>query len=154
MDSRARRVVQSVALTATLGPGVADARPLETPPAARTVLERLNHERRTAGIPSLRYSHDLTVSATRFSKRQLATGRFGHGSSIHAPRSFRRLGEVLALQRGWRLRAGAVVNGWERSSTHRSVVASAAFAYVGIGWAHGWLGGRPTTIWTAQFGGR
>lgn len=153
MGSCARRVVSGLALMLMLSPGIAEAR-FETPHTARTVLERLNHERRSAGIPGLRYSRDLSVSAARFSRRQLATGRFGHERSIRAPGSFRRLGEVLALQRGWRLRAGAVVNGWERSSTHRSVVGSAAFGYVGIGWAQGRLGGRPITIWTAQLGGR
>jgi uncharacterized protein YkwD len=150
MLPRARVVAFCLALSAA---------PAAAPPAAAGsgtasgLIEQLNAERHRAGKAPLRQSPVLTASASRFSKRQMRLDRFGHEARIRASGRFRHLGEILAIQPGWQLRVGSIVQTWMGSATHRGLILSSRFDRAGVGWSKGRLGGRVTTIWTVQFGG-
>jgi uncharacterized protein YkwD len=150
MLRRTRVVAFCLAFSAApAAPPVAGAEPAP----ARALIERLNVQRQRQGKPPLRHSPVLSASAARFSKRQMRLDRFGHDARIRASGRFRHLGEILAVQQGWQLRAGPIVRSWLGSAVHRSLITSSRFDCAGVGWSKGRLGGRVTTIWTVQFGG-
>ena len=136
----------AVCLTvATAAPGQA-----ATP---RMVVE-LNKNRQANGLPPLRYSSSLGRSSTSFARHLDRTNRFGHASRIWASSRFRRLGEVLGLQRGWRVRRAAAIRMWMRSPGHRAHLLSRAYRYIGASRVRGRMGGRRVTIWVVQLGAR
>jgi uncharacterized protein YkwD len=120
--------------------------------ADTTMADEVNRFRAAHGLKALRYSPSLTRSSTRFAHRQMSRGRFGHASRIMASSRFRALGEVLSVHRGWSPKWRSVVRRWSRSHSHRSVLLSARFRYVGAGWARGRLGRRRTSMWVVQVG--
>jgi uncharacterized protein YkwD len=120
---------------------------------AANLISRLNHERSRAGLEPLRANRRLSATAARQSRRQIRTG-FGHSPDLGAGRGFRRVAELIARQRGWRLRPAPIALGWKNSPTHRALVESSAYRLVGVGWARGRLYGAPTTVWTVRLGAR
>jgi uncharacterized protein YkwD len=119
-----------------------------TPPMIR----KINKARHAYGLPALRYSPSLGRSSGRFARRLISTGRFGHAPRIWASRRFRRVGECLGMQSGFRLRRSKMVRAWLNSPTHRAILLSRAFNRVGASPARGRFWGRRKTIWVAQFG--
>jgi uncharacterized protein YkwD len=136
-----------VAVCATVAPASAKAG------TAAQLIERLNHERARAGLQPLRSDRRLGTAAARHSRRQLRTG-FGHAQDLGSGRGFHRVAELIARQRGWRLRPGPIARGWKHSATHRALVESPTYNRVGVGWARGRLGNTLTTIWTVRLGAR
>jgi uncharacterized protein YkwD len=120
---------------------------------AADLIERLNDERARAGLEPLRSDRRLSRAATRQSRRQLRTG-FGHARHLGSGRGFRRVAELIARQRGWRLDTTSVAFGWRNSPTHRSLLETGSYRLVGVGWARGRLRGSLTTIWTVRLGAR
>ena len=118
------------------------------------VIDKINDVRRSHGLPALRRSGSLNATSSRYATRLIATDSFGHASRIQANVRFSRVGEVLALRSGWRSGVAAVVRGWLRSPSHRSVVLSRTFAYIGAGIAQGRFLRRRATIWVVQVGAR
>ena len=120
---------------------------------AAQLIERLNGERARAGLEPLRSDRRLAGAAARQSRRQLRTG-FGHAAHLGTGRGFRRVAELIARQRGWRLNTGSVAVGWENSPAHRSLLETGSYRLIGVGWARGRLNGSLTTIWTVRLGAR
>jgi uncharacterized protein YkwD len=120
---------------------------------AARLIERLNHDRARAGLKPLRADRRLSSAAARQSRRQLRTG-FGHAEDLGSGRGFQRVAELIARQRGWRLRPAPIARGWKNSPTHRALVESPSYNRVGVGWARGRLGDALTTIWTVRLGAR
>jgi uncharacterized protein YkwD len=82
------------------------------------------------------------------------TDYFGHASRIAASSVFGRLGETLELHSGWQADASQTIDEWMNSPTHRAVLLSASFRYVGMGIARGRLGSKLVTVWVAHVGAR
>jgi uncharacterized protein YkwD len=120
---------------------------------AGSLIHRLNHERARAGLEPLRSDRRLSRAAARQSRRQLRTG-FGHAKDLGVGRGFRRVAELIARERGWRLHPASVALGWRNSPTHRSLVETGSYRLIGVGWARGRLDGSLTTIWTVRLGAR
>ncbi len=118
------------------------------------LVAKVNDLRRAHGLPSLRQSPSLTRSSSRYANHMIRANRFGHASRIWASSRFRRLGEVLGLTRGWRVRRARVVRKWRRSPLHRALLLGRSFRYVGAGRARGRIGGRRVTVWVVQLGNR
>jgi uncharacterized protein YkwD len=117
------------------------------------MIHRLNVERARIGLGPLKADRALSAGAARQSRRQIRVGRFEHASNLDGP-GLRRVAELIAWQPGWRLRTGPVAHGWKNSPTHASLVENASYRLAGVGWARGWFGGRPATIWTVRLGER
>ncbi len=112
----------------------------------------INKARAKYGLPALRHAPTLSRSSTVFAQQLMANNVFGHDSRIHASRRFRRLGEVLSISRGRRLRPRLAVRGWLGSPSHRFLLLDRNFRFVGAGPARGRFSGRRAAMWVAQFG--
>ena len=148
MPTQARVVLVVLLVAATAAAAFA----ASAPATASPVVKKINKVRRAHGLPSLRYSPNLSHSSRRFARHLMRVDRFAHAHRIRAKGRFWRLGEVLGRHRGWRLQGSRIVRGWLRSRHHRSIVLSRRFNRVGAAPARGRLWGRPSTIWVAQFG--
>jgi uncharacterized protein YkwD len=126
--------------------------PADAAATTPAMVTKINAYRNANGLPSLRYSPSLGHSSTAFASHLMATDRFGHDSRIRASGSFSRLGEVLAYYRSWRIVRSRIVRQWLGSPTHRAVLLSRAYRYVGAGRSRGYFGSSRATIWVAQFG--
>jgi uncharacterized protein YkwD len=121
---------------------------------AGQLIQRLNHERARVGLDPLRADRRLSAAARRQSRRQVETDRFEHAADLGAGNGFRRVAELIARRRGWRLDTGPIAFGWRHSPTHRALVESGSFRLIGVGWARGRMGGTLTTVWTVRLGAR
>ena len=115
------------------------------------MVDKINAVRRTHGLSALRYSPSLSRSSSRFTRHLVRTGRFAHGARIMASGRFSSLGEILALTRGWKLRRKRTLSYWLRSSSHRAVLLSSSFRYIGAARVRGFFGGGRAVVWTIQF---
>jgi uncharacterized protein YkwD len=97
------------------------------------MVDALNAVRVRHGVPPLRLSPILERSASAFADHLMRTDTFAHAERIQADGRFRRLGEMLAWVRGMRPRRPAAVRLWLASATHRELLLSPAFRYVGCG---------------------
>ena len=118
------------------------------------MVDKINHVRQAYGVPPVRYSRSLSGSSSRFARYLARTQRFAHGSPIHASGRFSRLGEILALMRGWKIQRDLTLWYWMNSPSHRSVLLSPNFSYIGAARVPGYFAGSPTVFWTVQFGRR
>ncbi|MGH2762907.1 MAG: CAP domain-containing protein [Thermoleophilaceae bacterium] len=119
----------------------------------RGMVDELNRVRAKHDLPALRASESLEGSAFAYAGRLMESGWFGHAGSISAPPGFRMLGETLSVHRGRRLRRARTVRRWLRSPTHRALILSRQFAWVGAGYSRGRFRGRRATIWVLHLGG-
>jgi len=119
---------------------------------SHTMVAELNYARSRHGLPALQPSRLLRISAGAFSRYIVRRDYFGHAASIHASSRFRRLGEVLEIhyRRGYRFRG--TVNAWLNSPSHRAVLLSPRWRYVGAGQTTGRVGRGRATVWVAHFG--
>jgi uncharacterized protein YkwD len=117
------------------------------------MIEKFNEVRAKHGLHPLREAPRLDRSARGFARHLIRVDSFGHGSS-YAHTGFRRVGEILALSRGWSRGTRPALRMWMRSPGHASLILDRAFRYVGASPARGYFGGAPTTIWVAHFGAR
>ena len=114
----------------------------------------INEVRAKHGLYGLRASGSLQRSSNAFSRRLMATNRFGHGSRVSASRGFRRLGEALALSGGSGFKIRRTVRRWLGSSAHRRIVLTRSMRYVGAGVTRGRFGRNRATIWVLQTGSK
>lgn len=135
---------------------IAAATVLPAAPAAANAqgdaIDKLNEIRRARGLAELRPSISLHRSSTRYAHRMLARGYFGHGSRIAVSSQFGAAGETLALHSGWSARPTFTVSSWMNSPTHRGVLLSSRFRWVGMGIARGRNASGPVTVWVAHVG--
>jgi uncharacterized protein YkwD len=116
------------------------------------MVDKINKVRGSHGLRALRYSRSLARSSSRYSRHVLRTDRFAHASRIRASRRFSRLGEILALSSGWKIRRKRTLRLWLGSPGHRAVLLSSSFRYVGAARVRGRFGGWRAMVWTVQFG--
>jgi uncharacterized protein YkwD len=117
-------------------------------------IDKLNAVRQANGLPSLRASQSLHRSSTGYARRMIDTDYFGHASRIAASSAFGRVGETLELHSGWRADPAGTIDEWMNSPTHRGVLLSGSYRWVGMGIARGKIGARFVTVWVAHVGAR
>jgi uncharacterized protein YkwD len=117
-------------------------------------IDKLNSVRQANGLPTLRASESLHRSSTSYARHMIATDYFGHAARIAANSAFGRVGETLELHAGWRADPARTIDEWMSSPTHRAVLLSAAYRWVGMGIARGKIGARVVTVWVAHVGRR
>ena len=116
------------------------------------MVDKINKVRAAHGMRALRYSGSLARSSSRYSRHVLRTDRFAHASRIMASRRFSRLGEILALSAGWKVRRKQTLRQWLGSAGHRTVLLSPDFRYVGAARVRGRFAANRAMVWTVQFG--
>jgi uncharacterized protein YkwD len=135
---------------------IAAATVLPAAPAAANAqsdaIEQLNEIRRARGLAELRPSISLHRSSTRYANHMLAQGYFGHGSRIAVSSQFGTAGETLAQHSGWNAQPAKTVASWMNSPTHRGVLLSPRYRWVGMGIARGRNASGPVTVWVAHVG--
>jgi uncharacterized protein YkwD len=118
----------------------------------KAMLKKANHFRRAHGLRTLHLSRSLAGSASRYAHDLMRSGYFGHSNRIHASGRFKRLGEILEIQRGLRPGVRIAFHAWLRSPGHRAILMDPSFNYAGAGRAAGRFQGRKSTIWVMHFG--
>lgn len=116
-------------------------------------VSQVNDARAAHGLRPLRLAPALRRSSRNYARWMLGNQHFGHLAAIRAPRRFSLLGEVLARTPGRRPSAERTVKQWLASPSHRAVLLSRRFRFIGIGLARGRLGSRPVTLVAGHFGG-
>ena len=116
------------------------------------MVDRINDVRRAYGLRAVHYSPTLARSSSRFAHSLMREGRFGHAARIKASSRFTRLGEVLALTPSWRIDRAHTIIRWLSSPSHRAVLLSRSFRYIGAARARGYFAGYETMLWAVQFG--
>src|SRR5687768_5057336 len=130
----ARIAVAAGIVLALSAPSVAAA---SVPPESTALIAKVNEIRRSSGLPTLRVSEELTGSSRSYARFMLKRDYFGHLASIRAGGNFAALGETLAWHSGWRNRVRRTVSSWMGSPTHRAVLMSPTFKFIGAGRARG-----------------
>lgn len=139
--------IVAVAFTLLLSPVAAQAGKSPSP-----MVNKINKVRTGYGLRPMHYSRSLSGSSSRFARHLARTRQFAHGSHISASARFSRLGEVLALMRGWQVQRALTLAYWLQSPAHRAVMLSPGFRYVGAARARAHFGGNRVLVWTVQFG--
>lgn len=140
-------VMPAVACALLAAPTAGEARRSPSP-----MVDRINEVRSAHGLRPARYSRSLSASSARFARHLARTQRFTHASRIVANGRFSSVGEVLALMRGWEVRRAVTLAYWLRSPSHRAVLLSPTFRYVGAARVRGRFGSTRTMFWTVQLG--
>ena len=122
--------------------------------AEHKAIDALNEVRHAHGLPALRVADALNHSSGRYAKRMLRTDYFGHAAHIQVAGSFRSAGETLAWHSGRHPQPRRTIRRWMASPSHRAILLSPSFHWVGIGLARGRLGSRVVTAWVAHVGAR
>ncbi len=118
-------------------------------PRPPSLLAEINEARAAYELPKLKRSKSLSRSSRRYARWMARSGYFGHLSPIRASRSFRGLGENIGHCSCRRYDARWLVGAWLRSATHRRVLLTRHYRYVGASSVR-WRG----TLVVAQFGRR
>jgi uncharacterized protein YkwD len=117
-------------------------------------IDALNEVRRDSGLRPLRVSDDLNRSSGAYARRMLRLDFFGHGPSIDVAGAFQSAGETLAWHSGWNAQPRRTLSRWMGSPSHRAILMSPSYRWVGMGLARGKLHGRLATTWVAHVGTR
>jgi uncharacterized protein YkwD len=115
------------------------------------MMHKVTHYRRSHGLGPVHLSGSLRGSAAKYARHLMRTQYFGHARRIHASHRYRRLGEILELQRGGS-NVGLAFRTWLRSSPHRAIILDGSFNFAGAGRAYGRFRGYKSTIWVMHFG--
>lgn len=113
------------------------------------LLAEINEARAAYELPRLERSKSLSRSSRSYAQWMARSNYFGHSRRISASRRFRYLGETLGRCSCRRYDARWLVGAWLRSPTHRRVLLSRRYRYVGAGSVR-WHG----TLVVAHFGRR
>jgi uncharacterized protein YkwD len=122
--------------------------------AQRDAIDQLNKIRRAHHLRPLKPSRSLHHSSTRYARHIVSTGYFGHESRIAVSSAFGRAGETLEMHSGWAPDPGLAIQGWMNSPSHRAVLLSSQFRWVGMGIAKGRNSNGPYTVWVAHVGAK
>lgn len=113
----------------------------------------INHARMARGLAPLRPAPLLNRSSYGYARALMRTQNFGHARNIRASRAFRPLGEVLEVHSGRSAQVRAALRRWLASPTHRAVLLSPRFRFIGVGLASGPFQGATRSLWVAHLGG-
>ena len=119
---------------------------------ADPMVKKINEVRRAHGVPPLRHAPRLSRSSHSYARHLMRINRFAHNAMRAGASRYRARGEILALQRGWRIRRRAAVRAWLHSPSHRYVLLSRRFRYAGAGMSRGRLGSGRKSLWVVRFG--
>ena len=122
--------------------------------AQQDAIDQLNEVRRANDLPELRASASLRRSSTNYARHMIDSDYFGHRPRIAVSSQFYRAGETLAMNPGFSPQPAHTVDSWMNSPTHRAVLLSPGFGWIGMGTARGRIGSRLVTVWVAQVGAR
>ncbi len=100
----------------------------------------------------MRYSRSLSRSSARYARYLAQTQQFAHAARIMASPRFSQNAEVLALLRGWEVQRNVALAYWLQSWSHRAVLLSPVYRYVGAARVRGYFGGSEAMFWTMQTG--
>lgn len=129
--------------------------PAEAVSPSTALVRKINDFRKAHGRPPLRVSGSLRRTARAYSRTMMRRDYFGHAARITASRRlFRRVGEVIELHGGGHARARLALLRWRRSHSHRALLLSRSFRWIGAGRAAGGFRGRTATIWVVQLGAK
>jgi uncharacterized protein YkwD len=117
-------------------------------------IDQLNQIRQANGLPELRASDSLHRSSTKYARHMIDTDYFGHATRIAVSSQFGRAGETLELHSGFNPDPAQTITEWMNSPTHRAVLLSPSYRWVGMGIARGRIGSSLVTVWVAHVGGR
>ena len=98
-----------------------------------SIIHAINDARAAHGLPRLRTNRGLARAADVHSASMARSNRVGHGAYGERVRRYvrtKRVGENLAWMT--RCKAGAIVQMWLNSATHRHVMLSASFRRIGV----------------------
>ncbi|HEU0019715.1 MAG TPA: CAP domain-containing protein, partial [Thermoleophilaceae bacterium] len=115
------------------------------------MIDSINSIRADNGLRPLREAPKLAKTSKGYAKHLIRSDSFGHGSSFRNA-GFRTAGEILAYNSGWSAKPRPAVRMWLRSSSHRALMLSSRFRYVGAGLARGRFGRSMATMWVVHFG--
>jgi uncharacterized protein YkwD len=115
------------------------------------MIEAINSIRADNGLRPLREAPKLARTSDDYAKHLIRSDSFGHGSSFQNA-GFRTAGEILAYSSGWSAKARPAIRMWLGSPSHRALMLSSRFRYVGAGLARGRFGRSMATMWVVHFG--
>ena len=122
------------------------------PPESAAMIKKVNEARRSNGLAELQTAEVLVDSARNYARYMLKRDYFGHLASIHAGGNFMMTGETLEWHSGWRPRVGFAFSQWMGSPSHRAILMSPTFRFIGTGRVRGRWGSRKATAWVAHVG--
>jgi uncharacterized protein YkwD len=122
------------------------------PSESAAMIQKVNEARRASGLAPLQTSEALTDSSRSYARYMLKHDYFGHLASIRAGGDFLSTGETLEWHAGWRPRVGFAFSQWMGSPSHRAVLMSPTFRFIGAGRGRGRWGSRKATAWVAHVG--
>ena len=122
------------------------------PPESAAMIQKVNEARRGSGLAELQTSEALTDSARSYARYMLKHDYFGHLASIRAGGDFLVTGETLEWHSGWRPRVALAFSQWMGSPSHRAILMSPTFRFIGTGRVTGRWGSRKATAWVAHVG--
>ena len=146
------KALRTFALAAAMLSLLVPAAAAERPDVSDRLIDKLNEVRANHDLPALREAPKLVRLSRSHAGRLMRSDGFSHGYEYRS--TFRRTGEMLAIDHGWRLRVATPVRMWLRSSAHSSLLLDPSFRYVGAGHSRGRFGGGLQTIWVVQFGAK
>jgi uncharacterized protein YkwD len=124
----------------------------------RLVVDAINEERASNGLPRLAESADLRMAARSFSRDMAEARFFGHidpsGQTVSdriervGIGDWKNVGENIARNRGFRDPAHAAVRDWMKSEPHRDNILNTRFRETGVGI---WIGPDRTFYFTQIF---
>ena len=138
-----------VAVLALSAPATAVA---DIPPESAAMIQKVNEARRSSGLAELQTSEPLNDSARTYARYMLKHDYFGHLASIRAGGDFLVTGETLEWHSGWRPRVALAFSKWMRSPSHRAILMSRTFRFIGAGRVRGRWGNRKASAWVAHVG--
>jgi uncharacterized protein YkwD len=124
----------------------------DIPPESAAMIKKVNEARHGSGLAELQTSEALTDSARSYARYMLKNDYFGHLASIRAGGNFLITGETLEWHSGWRPRVAFAFSQWMGSPSHRAILMSPSFRFIGTGRVRGRWGGRKATAWVAHLG--
>ena len=144
LPSRKSLAALVVACVLLVVPGATQAAP------AQTMLAKVNAYRVAHGVPVLHDTPTLDRTARRYAHWMLRHQHFGHDHNIHVPRRFRYVGEVLAYHTGTFPGVSMMLNAWEHSPEHNSILLDRTYVDGGFGFVEGRLNGHAVTVWVGH----
>lgn len=148
--SAPRRAAVALAVTCALLVGAAAA--AEAHPSPSPMVDQINQVRRAYGLRALHYSPSLARSSSKYVNYLMRANRFAHAARIRASSRFFRLGEILALTPSFQFDRTRTIIQWLISPSHRAVLLSRSFRYIGAARTQGYLAGHEAVLWAVQFG--
>ncbi len=147
--STLRRVATALPVACSLGFGAPAA---EAHPSPSPMVDSINRVRSEYGLSALHYSPSLARSSARFVRHLGRTNRFAHAAQIRANSRFSKLGEVLARTPGRDVRRAQALAGWLASRSHRAVLLSPSFSFIGAARTATGSRGNKAVLWAVQVG--